>query len=160
MKKIALLLLLLSCTGVSADWKTFFHGTPPAPTPGPPDAKAANVSFAAAVTVDPQIMDFMQAFTEAMRIHDGKPLKPRLSEKYTIEDLPDDMNPVDFFMQAMVKLKAPEEIVINSIEHQGDVRVATMEFRAPERTKTRIFKFDPTGKLLSSDFFKLQRHGG
>ena len=158
MKKLAFVLILFSCVGGRADLKSFFHGTPPAATPGPPDAKAAVVSFAPGIAPDPQIMEFLQAFAEAMRIHDGKALKPRLSDKYSIEDMPDDMNAIDFFMQAMVKVKAPDEIVITAIDRQGDVRVATMEFRAPDKTKARTFKFDPAGKLLSADFFKLQRH--
>jgi hypothetical protein len=157
MKKLAFILILLSCVGSRADLKSFFHGTPPTATPGPPDAKAAAVSFAPSVAADPQILEFMQAFAEAMRIHDGKALKPRLSDKYSIEDMPDENNAVDFFMQAMVKVKAPDEIVITALERQGDVRVATMEFRAPDKTKTRTFKFDAAGKLLSADFFKLQR---
>jgi len=158
MKKLVCILILLSCVGGRADWKSFFHGTPPAATPGPPDAKTASVSFAAGVSADPQIMEFMQAFAEAMRMHDGKALKPRLSVKYSIEDMPDEHNAVDFFMQAMIKVKAPDEIVITAIERQGDVRVATIEFRAPDKTKTRTFKFDSAGKLLSADFFKLQFH--
>ena len=158
MKKLAFVLILLSCVGGRADLKSFFHGTPPAATPGPPDAKAATVFFASGVTVDSKLLEFMQAFAEAMRIHDGKALKPRLSEKYSIEDMPDDMNAVDFFMQAMVKLKAPDEIAITAIERQGDIRVVTTEFRASDKTKTRTFKFDAVGKLLSADFFKLQRH--
>lgn len=158
MKKLTFILILLSCVGGRADWKTFFHGAPPAATPGPPDAKAAVVSFAPGVAPDPQIMEFTQAFAEAMRIHDGKALKPRLSDKYSIEDMPDEHNAVDFFMQAMVKVKAPDEIVITAIERQGEARVVTMEFRAPDKTKTRTFKFDPAGKLLSADFFKLQFH--
>ena len=160
MKKIAFLLLLISCAVATADWKTWLHGAPPAATPGPPDAKAATVIFASEVMADPQIADFMQAFAEAMRIHDGKNLKPQLSEKYSIEDLPEENNAVDFFMQAMVKIKAPEEIVITSVVREGEVRVVTTNFRSPEKEKTRIFKFDPTGKLLSADFFKLQRQGG
>jgi hypothetical protein len=158
MKKLAFFLILLSCVGGRADWKNFLHGTQPAATPGPPDSKTASVSFATGVTADPQIMEFMQAFAEAMRIHDGKALKPRLSDKYSIEDMPDGMNAFDFFMQAMIMIKAPDEIVITAIERQGDVRAATTEFRAPDKTKTRIFKFDTAGKLLSADFFKLQRH--
>ena len=61
-------------------------------------------------------------------------------------------------MQGMVQIKAPEEIVITSVAREGDERVATTEFRSADRTKTRIFKFDPAGKLLSSDLFKLEIH--
>jgi hypothetical protein len=160
MKRLVLILLLLSVIGARADLKTWLHGAPPPPpTPGPPDAKAAAVSFATNVTPDKQILDFMNAFAEAMRIHDGKSLKPLLSDRYEIEDLPEGHgSAADFFMQAMVKIKAPDEIVVTGIEREGETRLAKMEFRASERgTKERMFKFDPNGKLLSADFFTLKR---
>ena len=158
MKRLALILILLSTIGARADLKSWLHGTPPAPTPGPPDAKAATVSFAAGITPDKQVLDFMNAFAEAMRIHDGKSLKPLLSDRYAIEDLPEEHSAADFFMQAMVKVKAPDEIVITGIEHEGEIRIAKVEFRSAERgTKERRFKFDAKGKLLSADFFTLKR---
>lgn len=163
MKKFALLAILLSAVAAQADLKIWLHGAPPPPpTPGPPDAKAATIAFAATIAPDKQILEFMQAFAEAMRIHDGKELKARLSDRYEIEDLPDGHNAIDFFMQAMVKVRAPEEIVITAIEREGEARAAKMEFRSAERgTKVRTFKFDPSGKLLSADFFTLKRqHGG
>jgi hypothetical protein len=83
MKKRILILILLSTLSARADLKTWLHGTPPAPSPGPPDAKAATVSFAPNLAADKQILDFMNAFAEAMRIHDGKSLKPFLSESYS-----------------------------------------------------------------------------
>ena len=159
MKRLALILILLSAIGARADLKTWLHGAPPPPpTPGPPDAKAATVAFAPNVTPDKQILDFMNAFAEAMRIHDGKSLKPLLSDRYAIEDLPEEHSATDFFMQAMVKLKAPDEIVITGIEREGETRSAKMEFRSAERgTKERRFRFDANGKLLSADFFTLKR---
>lgn len=163
MKKFALLAVLLTAVAAQADLKTWLHGAPPPPpTPGPPDAKAATVAFAPNVSPDKQVLEFMQAFAEAMRVHDGKSLKPRLSDRYEIEDLPEGHNAVDFFMQAMVKVRAPEEIVITAIEREGEARLTKMEFRSAERgTKERTFKFDLNGKLLSADFFTLKRqHGG
>lgn len=160
MKKLAVLLVVLLFPLPSeADWKTFLHGTPARATPGPPDAKAASASFAPDVASDPQVLEFMQAFAEAMRVHDGKSLKPRLSENYTIENLPAGQDATDLLMQGMVKVKAPQEIVITGVAREGDVRVATTEFRTPERTKTRVFKFDASGKLISTDLFKLEMHG-
>lgn len=144
---------------VLADLKSFFHGTPPPAPKLPPDEKAAIVSFAPGITPDKQIMDFMAAFAEAARIHDGASLKARLSDKYVIEDMPSEHAAADFFMQAMAQIKGPEEIVINSVEREGDGRLAKMEFRSANRpVKPRTFKFDATGKLLSADFFTLQRH--
>jgi hypothetical protein len=61
-------------------------------------------------------------------------------------------------MQAMVIVKAPDEIVVAGIERDGERRVAKLEFRSTERaTKQRTFKFDANGKLLSADFFTLKR---
>ncbi|HYJ05124.1 MAG TPA: hypothetical protein VEX43_08320 [Chthoniobacterales bacterium] len=163
MKKLALITVLLSAVAAQADLKTWLHGAPPPPpTPGPPDAKAATIAFGANVSPDKQILEFMLAFAEAMRIHDGKSLKSRLSDRYEIEELPDGHNAVDFFLQAIVKVRAPEEIVITAIERESEARVVKMEFRSAERgTKERTFKFDPNGKLLSADFFTLKRqHGG
>ena len=160
MKRLIVILVLLSALaiGVRADLKTRLHGSPPASTPGPPDAKAAAVSFAPTVTPDKQVLDFMNAFAEAMRVHDGKTLKPLLSESYAIEGLPEEHNAVDFFMQAMVKVKAPDDMVIISVTAEGEARIAKVEFRSAERgTKERTFKFDAKGKLLSADFFTLKR---
>ena len=157
MKRFAFVLLLFSAALAQADLKTWLHGAPPAPTPGPPDAKAAAISFAPNVA-DKQILDFLNTFAEALRVHDGKPLKPFLAPAYSIEGLPEEHDPVDFFMQAMVKVKAPDEIVVTGIERQGETRLAKMEFRSSDRgTKERTFKFDANGKLLSADFFALKR---
>src|SRR3954463_12466949 len=106
-----LVLLLTIAIGARADLKTWLHGAPPAPSPGPPDAKAAAVSFAPNVTPDKQVLDFMNAFAEGLRIHDGKALKPLLSDAYSIDGMPEEHNAADFFLQAMVKVKAPDEIV-------------------------------------------------
>src|SRR5436309_2368010 len=62
MKRFTLILLLFSAAVAQADLKTWFHGAPPAPSPGPPDAKAAAVSFAGNVTDDKQITGFLKAF--------------------------------------------------------------------------------------------------
>jgi hypothetical protein len=158
MKKRILILILLSALSARADLKTWLHGTPPTPSPGPPDAKAATVSFAANIAPDKQILEFMNAFAEAMRVHDGKSLKPFLSESYSIDGLPEEHNAADFFMQAMVKIKAPDEIVITGVTPEGGARIAKMEFRSAEKgAKERTFKFDAKGKLLSADFFTLKR---
>jgi hypothetical protein len=144
---------------VLADLTSFFHGTRPPAHKSPPDERAAAVSFAPGIAPDKQIMDFMTAFAEAARIHDGGSLKAQLSDKYVIEEMPTEQTAAEFFMQAMSQIKGPEEIVINSIEREGDSRVAKMEFRSTNRpVKLRTFKFDAAGKLLSADFFSLQRH--
>jgi hypothetical protein len=61
-------------------------------------------------------------------------------------------------MQAMVKVKAPDEMVVTALEREGETRLAKLEFRSTEHgTKERTFKFDANGKLLSADFFTLKR---
>ena len=74
--------------------------------------------------------------------------------------MPEGENAQDFFMQAMAKIKAPNEMIVTSIEPAGDLREAKVEFRSQDRPpKTRTFRFDSAGKLVSADFFSLQRHG-
>jgi hypothetical protein len=161
MKKILTLILIsFSIAVAQAGLKEWIHGSPPVATPGPPDAKAANVSFAADVAPDKPIMDFMLAFAEALRVHDGTALKPRVSERFTVEGAPEERSATDFLMQAIVKAKSNSEIVITSVQPTGDVRVATVEFRSADRpTRTKTFRFDAEGKLIGTDFFALQRHG-
>src|SRR5450432_1552452 len=86
MKKILpAILILFSIALAQAGLKEWLHGTQPAATPGPPDKTAAAVSFASGVPEQKPIMDFMLAFAEAMRVHDGTALKPRVSDKFTVE---------------------------------------------------------------------------
>jgi hypothetical protein len=161
MKKLLILaLLVFSNIAAHGDWKTLLHGTPPKATPGPPDATAATVSFAPEVPVDKPLGEFLNAFAEALRVHDGTALKPRISDKYQVPEFPEEKNGVEFLMQAIVKAKAPNELIVTSIQPDGDGRVAKVEFRSADRpAKTKTFRFDAAGKLISSDMFTLQRHG-
>jgi hypothetical protein len=162
MKTIAFVALTLLAVGdIRADWKTWLHGTGAAATPGPPDATAATVSFAPEIGPDKQVQDFLLAFAEAMRVHNGAELKPRISGKFTVPEMPAEHNAIDFFMQAMVKIKAPNEMIVTAIEPEGDGRSVKVDFRSDNRPlKTRTFRFDADGKLLSADFFSLQRQHG
>lgn len=140
------------------DLKSFFHGSPQKPLP--PEAKAATVSYAPGVAPDKEVFDFMLAFAEAVRQHDGASLKPRLSEHYTIEEMVNNSAPSDLFAQAIGQLKSPNELIITALEKEGEVRVARVDFQTGGRpAKHRTFKFDPAGKLLSADFFTLRVHG-
>jgi hypothetical protein len=57
-----------------------------------------------------------------------------------------------------MQTKAPGEIVINSVESAGEVRIAKVELRSADRPpKLRTFRFDTEGKLVSCDLFKAQR---
>jgi hypothetical protein len=161
MKKILpAIFVLFSITLAQAGLKEWLHGTQPSATPGPPDATAAAVSFAPGIPEQKPIKDFMLAFAEALRVHDGTALKSRVSDKFTVDGAPDGSSPVDFLMQAIIKARSNSEIVITSIEPAGDASVATVEFRATDRpAKTKTFRFDSEGKLVGTDFFTLQRHG-
>ncbi len=152
------LLALLSAAPLRADWKTWLHGGPSAPTPGKPDATAAKVSFAPGVAPDKPVLDFLLAFAEAARVHNGEGLKAFLSKKYTIENLPAGHDPVDLLMQAMVMIKAPNELLVTSIAVEGEDRVVKAEFHSATRPpKVRSFRFDAAGKLLGTDIFSLQQ---
>lgn len=159
-KLLPLALVLFSTFAAEADRKNWLHGQAPAATPGPPDATAAKVSFASEVPADKPILEFMLAFAEALRVHDGAALKPRISERFEVEGASEGSDAVDFLMQAITKMKAPNEMIVSSLEADGDVRIAKVEFRSADRpAKTRTFRFDSAGKLLSADFFSLQHHG-
>lgn len=158
-KNLPLLFILFSIISAQAGLKEWIHGTPPPATPGVPEAKAAAVTFSTGVASDKPVLDFMQALAEAYRLHDGTALKPRLAAKFAMEEIPSDLDATDVLMRGIAQTKAPNEIVINSIESASDVRIAKVEFRSADRPpKTRTFRFDAEGKLLSCDLFKAQRH--
>ncbi len=141
-----------------ADLKSFFHGEPEQPPKAPPPKVTATVAFAPGVAADPQVESFLHALADAIKARDGHPLLPQLSAHYTVADLPEGHKATDFFLQAIERIPGPIEIVIQSVEKKGDVRVVRTEFRfANNTTKARTFKFDPDGKLLGSDFFSLKR---
>lgn len=143
----------------TADLKSFFHGET-VPPKAPPPAVTATVVFAPGVAPDPQVAGFMKAFAAAVKARDGRLMLPRLADGYTVDDLPEDHKAADFFLQAVERTPGPAEIVIQSVELKGQVRIARMEFRFPNRVATKTFKFDAAGKLLRSDLFSLKRvHG-
>lgn len=140
-----------------ADLRSFFHGDPPAKPKAPAPKQLAVVSTTQGITADTQIESFLRALADAIKARDGKPMSPRLSEKYAIDDLPSDRKAGDFFLQAIEQIAGPSEIVITSIESKNNMRTAKIDFRyGPEKIKPKIFQFDAAGKLLWSDLFKLQ----
>lgn len=146
-----------------ADLRSFFHGEPPPPPKAPPPKVLATVSTDAGVAVQPQVEAFFRTLAEAVKARDGKPMLARLSAKYSVDDLPRDLKPGDFFQQAMERIAGPSAIVIKSVEQQGSVRVVGAEFRYDTPpAKLKSFRFDAEGKLLWSDLFRLQTqsHGG
>jgi hypothetical protein len=144
-----------------ADLKSFFHGEP-APSPkAPPPPVTATVTTAVGVMPDPQVEDFFRAFAAAVKARDGAPMLPRLSDRYTIADLPEDRKASDFFVMGVERTPGPETIVIQSIERKGAVRVVKAEIHYPAKTAVKTFKFDDAGRLVASDLFMLKRveHG-
>lgn len=159
MKALVVALLFLSPAIVRADLKTLLHGAEAKPSTTP-QAQPATVAYAPGATPDDQITSFMMAFAEAVRTGDGALLRTRLSDKYTIDDLPVDHSAPDLFVHAIGSLSGKlEEVIINSVDRDGEARVAKVDFRSSNRTTPRIFKFDAAGKLLYTNFFTLRRLG-
>jgi hypothetical protein len=141
-----------------AGWQSFFHGDPPPVAKSPPPKQLAVVSTRADTKPDPQVESFLRLLADAVMARDGAMLLPRVSDKYAIEDLPDDAKATDFLLQAIAKMTGPTEMVILSVEAASGVRTAKVEFRhGAERAKLRTFRFDAGGKLLGSDMFSLVR---
>ena len=102
----------------------------------------------------------MRAFAEAIKAREGKPLLARLSDKYAIDDLPQDRKAGDLFLQAIDTIPGATEIIIQSVERKNDMRIAKVEFKYNAvNIKLKTFRFDAAGKLLWSDLFVLKRQG-
>lgn len=140
-----------------ADLRSFFHGEPTPPPKAPPPKQLAVVSTAPGLAADMQIENFLRALAGAIKSRDGKALTAQLADKYAIDDLPGGWKAGNYFVQAIEQIAGPSEMVITAIERQGDTRTARVEFRfGSEKNKLKTFQFDANGKLLRSDFFKLQ----
>jgi hypothetical protein len=140
----------------------WLHGAPPPRPKAPPPAQVARVSHADGLAPDPQVEGFLRALASAVMARDGKPMLPRLADRYTIDDLPSGFKAADLFVQAVEQIPGADEIIVRSITVQGGVRIAQTEFRYPKAVvKSYGFRFNAEGQLLASDLFKLQRrdHG-
>lgn len=144
-----------------ADLKSFFHGEPAPPPKAPPPKVTATVATAEGVKADKQIEDFFRAFAAAVKAREGAPMRPLLSDQYTIADLPEGHSAADFFVMGVEQTPGPEAITIQSVERKGDVRTVKAEIRYPAKTAVKTFRFDDAGRLLASDLFTLKRveHG-
>jgi hypothetical protein len=141
-----------------AGWQSFFHGDPPPLAKSPPPKQLAVVSTQAGTKPDPQVESFLRLLADAVMARDGAMLLPRVSDKYAIEDLPDDATASDFLLQAIAKMPGPTEMAILSVETTGAARTAKVEFRyGMDKAKLRTFRFDAGGKLLGCDMFSLMR---
>lgn len=140
-----------------ADLHSFFHGDPPPVPKAPPPKQLAVVTFAPGVVPDAQIDAFFRAMADAIMVREGKPMLSRLSNQYSVDDLPSGRKAGDFFVQAMERIAGPAAIAVQSIETIGTVRNARVELRyADSPGKARLFRFDAAGRLLWSDLFRLQ----
>ena len=145
-----------------ADLRSFFHGEPAPPPKAPPPKQLAAISVAPGVTTDPQVEAFLRALANAIKARDGAPMLSQLSSQYSIDDLPSDKKPGDFFLQAVERIPGPAEIVIVSIEKRDATRFVKTEFRYGDgNVKPKSFRLDAATKLVWSDLFalKTQRAG-
>ena len=109
-------------------WR-FLHGDPLPPPKAPPPKQLAKVSSAAGVVTDAEVEGFLRAFAGALKARDGQPMLARLSDKYTIDDLPNGRKATDMFQQAIEQIPGPEEIVVVSLDRKADLRIAKVEMR-------------------------------
>jgi hypothetical protein len=138
--------------------KSFFHGDPPPLIKAPPPSALAVVSTAPGTIPDAQVESFMRTFAGALMARDAAPVIPRLSKQYAVAGMPDDAKASDFMIQAVAKLPGPTQIVIRSVDANGGVRTARVEFHyGPDKVNVKTFRFDSGGNLLSSDLFSLVR---
>lgn len=106
--------MLLGMAGLGAAWPSraglaeWLHGTPPPRPKAPAPDKAARVGRAAGVAPDAQVEDFLRALAAAIKARDGKPLLPRLAERYTIDELPSGAKASDFLLQAVEQIPGAE----------------------------------------------------
>ena len=144
-----------------ADLKSFFHGDPAVQPKAPPPAVTATVATTAGVTADAQVEDFLRAFAAAIKARDGAPMRARLSEKYSVPDLPEDFKATDVFVMGIERTPGPENIIIQSVEAKAGVRTVKIEIRYAAKTAVKTLRFDAAGKLLASDLFRMriEEHG-
>jgi hypothetical protein len=156
------LLAFAPTVGLAFDWRSLLHGKVEMPPKAPPPKHLVEVSSAPGAARDAEIEAFLRALAAALKAREGAPMVARLSDKYTIDSLPEGSAAPELFVTAVERIPAPTEIVIQGIERSGGARVAATEFRygtAPAKAKT--FRFDADGRLLSSDLFsiKVKRDG-
>src|SRR5947209_3877485 len=118
------------------DWRSWLHGDPPVQPKAAPPKTIARVSVAADPS-DPRIEAFLRALAQAIKDRDARAVRPLLSRRYAIYDLPDGADPASVFDQAVGQMPGPVEIVLTSIEAREGIRIAHVEFRYAERPPTQ-----------------------
>jgi len=114
------------------------------------------VLFAEGIQTDLDVLAFMTAFAETLRIHDGKPFLPYLAENFTIQGFPGADMPGAFVM-AISMIRDPEEIIITAIDPQPDLTLKIKTgFKYSKRTAAREFTLSPDHKLISTSLMTLK----
>jgi len=150
----ALALLLVTAHVHAVDWGRLIHGAPPK---APPPKQLATVTTAPEVKPDANVDAFLRAFAAAIKARDAEAVLPRLSERYSIDGIPDGSRAPDVFAQAVEQVPGPSELVVQAIERRGAETNAIVEVRYPTAPpKTRTLRFDAAGRLLWSDLFAIQ----
>jgi len=155
----ALALLLVTAHVHAVDWGRLIHGAPPQ---APPPTQLATVTTAPDVKPDADVDAFLLAFAAAIKARDAEAVVPRLSERYSIDGIPEGSRASDVFAQAVEQIPGPSELAVQAIEKRGAETHATVEVRYPTSPpKRRTLRFDAAGRLLWSDLFSIQvdRHG-
>ena len=146
---------------IAADLRSFFHGEPAAPPKAPPPRQLATVRTAPGAAADPQVEGFFRALADALKARDGKAMQPRLADRYAIDDLPDGFKPATYFAQAVDAIASPSEMVIGSVTREKSERIVSVELQyGTDPAKKKTFRFDADGKLLWTDWFRVQVQRG
>jgi hypothetical protein len=144
----------------AADWREWLHPQPASPPKAPPPKQVAAVSAASESARDARVESFLRALADAIKARDGAAMVARLADNYAIDGLDGRAKPADLFMQAVERIPGPTEMIVESIERQGNAVTARTEFRyANTEAKKKVFRFDAAGRLVWSDLFAIRTQG-
>ena len=154
------IVLVAPCANADiGDWIARLHGVAPQTPKAPPPAGLARVSTAPGLAPDPQVESFLRTLAAAVLARNGSLLVPRLATSYAVEGLPPGAKAPDVMVQALERMRGPEQIVVESVQAAAGLRTvkARFLFAAPDESlKTLIL--DAAGNLVASDLFRLA-HG-
>lgn len=158
----SLRLFLLSLTALAFVGPAFSMHHQPVEKPKPSDRPAA-VSVSPDAKSDAGVVKFLRTLAQALHDRKPAPVVALLAPEFTIEGLPPQARQTlaEVFAQAVERVPAPEEIVITSVRTANGVTTAKAELAYASRVAVRTFRFDAQGRLLGSDFFRInaQPHG-